>query len=105
MTERPNTTVRYRVLVQPNLGTGTGNTVYVGLDVADADQLSPLIFDGLPKRIAEIRRVLDGVRACDGQLLDTRSPVSARDLHSVVVSSEMKRFAPELIAGAEILEL
>jgi hypothetical protein len=103
MRERVPTTVSYRLLAQPNLGAGLGNTVVVGLDVKDADQAAPLVFEGLPARIEELRRALDNVGTFTGHLFDTSSYATARELRSVMASSRMKLFAPELVAGAEIL--
>jgi hypothetical protein len=102
MSERSRTTVCYRVLGDPELGTGLGNVVFVGLDVETADQLGPLAFDGLRKRIATIRSALDNASALGGHLFDTASYTTARHLRAAMKSSGMQLFAPELIAGADI---
>jgi hypothetical protein len=102
MRERIPTTVSYRLLARPELGTGLGNTVLVGLDVENADQMAPLIFEGLPNRIDEMRRALKSVRTFTGHLFGASTASTARELRSVMGSSRMKLFAPELIAGAEM---
>jgi hypothetical protein len=102
MRERPPTTVLYRLLARPELGSGLGNTVLVGLDVENADQMAPLVFEGLPARIDEIRRALENVGTFSGHLFGSRSHSTARALRSVMNSAEMTLFTPELVAGAEI---
>jgi hypothetical protein len=102
MRERTPTTVSYRLLARPELGTGLGNTVLIGLDVENADQPAPLVFEGLPNRIEEMRRALDNVRTFTGHLFDASFYATARELRSVMGSSRMSLFTPELIAGAEI---
>ena len=57
----PLGTVCYRLLVEPELGTGLGNTVFVGLELRDADH-AELMFSGLERRIETIRGELDRVR-------------------------------------------
>jgi hypothetical protein len=101
MPDHPKTTVRYRLLAHPELGTGLGNTVYVGLDVLDADTMAPLVFEGLPRRIEEIRDALEGARVYDGSLFERSTHSTARYLRSAM--ARMDRFEPVLIAGAEIL--
>ncbi len=101
--EPPPTTVRYRLLIAPELGTGLGNAVHVGLDVLSADENAPLVFTGLPRRIAEIRDELHLVRTPDGSLFGKRTHTTAHDLQAVMRSPRLKRFAPELETGGEIL--
>jgi hypothetical protein len=100
--EPRRTTVRYRLFVYPELGRGLGNTVHVGVDVEDADQMAPLVFEGLPRRVEQIRDALAGVRAYDHFLFGRPTRTSARYLRSVM--RRLERLAPELVAGAEILE-
>jgi hypothetical protein len=102
MRERTPTTVSYRLLARPELGTGLGNTVLIGLDVENADQMAPLVFEGLPARIEEIRRALENVGTFTGHLFGASTTATARELRSVMRTSRMKLFAPELLAGAEI---
>jgi hypothetical protein len=102
MRERIPTTVSYRLLARPELGTGLGNTIHIGLDVENADQMAPLIFEGLPMRVEEVRRVLKSVKTFTGHLFGASTVSTARELRSVMGSSRTKLFAPELLAGAEI---
>jgi hypothetical protein len=64
--------------------------------------MAPLVFEGLPNRIDDMRRVLKSVRTFTGHLFGTCTVSTARELRSVIGSSRMKLFTPELIAGAEI---
>jgi hypothetical protein len=95
-------TVRYRVLCQPELGPTLGNTVHVGLDVEYEDQLARLLFEGLPRRIDEIKQALDAVPGLRGGGFDTKYKTDARELHSVMQSDAMRAYEPLLVSGAEV---
>ncbi len=101
MTDRPRTTVSYRLLVNPALGTGAGNTVHVGLDAQYGDQLAPLVFEGLPRRNEQVREALDSVLSTRSEI-DTRRPTTPLDLRATMASPEMAVFAPVLVKGQEI---
>lgn len=103
MTARPVTTVQYRLLVNPALGTGAGNTVHVGLDVQYGDQPARLVFEGLPRRIEQIRAAIDSIPSLQ-QPVDSQDPMTARELRAAMASSEMTGFAPALIKGDEIFD-
>ena len=98
----PLGTVCYRLLVEPELGTGLGNTVFVGLELRDADDHAELMFSGLERRIETIRGELDRVRTYTGHLFSIDGPTNARDLASAMAS--MRRYAPELVLGKELVE-
>lgn len=101
MTDRPRTTVSYRLLVNPALGAGAGNTVHVGLDAQYGDQLAPLVFEGLPRRVEQIRDAIDSVLSTRSEI-DTRQPTTPLDLRATMDSVEMRVFAPVLVKGQEI---
>jgi len=101
MTDRPRTTVSYRLLVNPALGAGAGNTVHVGLDAQYGDQLAPLVFEGLPRRIEQIREAIDSVLSTRSEI-DTRQPTTPLDIRATMASPELAVFAPVLIKGHEI---
>ena len=97
----PLGTVCYRLLVEPELGTGLGNTVFVGLELRDADDHAELMFSGLERRIEIIRGA--GQRSyVHGHLFSIDGPTNARDLASAMAS--MRRYAPELVLGKELVE-
>jgi|GEM_PF-2731785 len=97
----PLGTVCYRLLVEPELGTGLGNTVFVGLELRDADDHAELMFSGLERRIEIIRGA--GQRSyVHGHLFSVDGPTNARDLASAMAS--MRRYAPELVLGKELVE-
>lgn len=97
----PQGTVCYRLLVRPSEGTGLGNTVYVGLDVTDAEELGALLFSGLPRRVAEIRHELQFATTYTGHTFDPLHPTTARTLASAMPS--MQAYAPLLVRGAHLL--
>lgn len=98
----PVGTVCYRLLVDPELGTGLGNTVFVGLELRDAHDHAELMFSGLERRIELIRGELNDVRTYTGHLFSTDGPTSARELASAMAS--MRRYAPELVLGTELVQ-
>jgi hypothetical protein len=102
MTAPAETTVRYRLLCRPELGATLGNTVHVGLKVEYEDELAPLRFEGLPRRIEEIREVIEDVPLFQGRRLDTRLRVSASELRDVMRSPRMAAHEPVLLVGGEV---
>ncbi|MGE0403190.1 MAG: hypothetical protein AB7T06_41165 [Kofleriaceae bacterium] len=102
MTIGPVGTFCYRLLVEPELGTGLGNTVFVGLEIVDHADRARLLFSGLDKRVEVVREELSFARMFDGHSFSTNGPTSARELSSAMGS--MKAFVPELVRGHEILQ-
>ncbi len=94
------TTISYRVTVHPEMGTGLGNTVLVGLDVQSADQRAPLVYEGLPKRIEEVRESLGQVRISNGQLFGDPKNATARELRSLMAIQQ--DYPAELLEGETI---
>lgn len=97
----PQGTICYRLLVRPSEGVGLGNTVYVGLDVTEAEELGDLLMSGLPRRVAEIRHELQFATTHTGHTFEPRHPTTARALASAMAS--MQAYAPVLVKGAHIL--
>jgi hypothetical protein len=98
----PQGTLCYRLLIEPEKGAALGNTVYVGLDVKDADEMGKLLFTGLPRRISEIRKELGFARTFTGHLFSPTHPTTARELASAMAS--MEAYAPLLVKGSELLD-
>ncbi len=98
----PIGTVCYRLLVEPALGKGVGNTVFVGLQAQDADERVPLLFSGLQRRVDVVRKELQYAPIFTGHLFGATGPRSARELASAMAS--MREFSPELVVGKEILD-
>jgi hypothetical protein len=99
MTIRPIGTVCYRLLAEPGLGDGLGNTVYVGISVNDADDVAELEFSGFPRRISTVKAALDKARTPDGQEFDLTLRVRARELVAVMRTGSMKQHDPLLVRG------
>jgi hypothetical protein len=97
----PRGTVCYRLLIEPEKGSGSGNTVYVGLDVCDVDEVARLLFSGLPHRVAEVTKELGFVRIFTGHTFEPTGPTTARKLASAMAS--MAAYAPLLVNGRELL--
>lgn len=98
----PRGTVCYRLLVEPEKGSGLGNTVYVGLDVKDADELGQLLFSGLPRRVSEIRKELGFACILTGHTFEPAGPTTARELASAMATT--RPYAPLLVKGKELLD-
>jgi hypothetical protein len=99
---QPVGTICFRLLVEPDVGDGIGNTVYVGLEVDEKTERRRLLFRGLPARIASIRIGLDSVRVVDGQLFDSSGPTTAEELFAAMRSRRMQLFAPTLVRGEHL---
>jgi hypothetical protein len=93
--------VCYRLLIEPEKGSGIGNTVYVGLDVNDADEVARLLFSGLPRRVGEVQKELGFARTFTGHMFSPTHPTTARKLASAMAS--MAAYAPLLVNGRELL--
>ncbi len=98
-------TVRYRLMADPGQGDRPHRIVYVGLDVAYGDQLAPVLFEGMPHKVARIRDALDGACSAEtGHRFDLTYPATARALRAVLASGEMSEYEPLLVAGEEIFD-
>ncbi|MGE0403192.1 MAG: hypothetical protein AB7T06_41175 [Kofleriaceae bacterium] len=100
----PVGTVCYQLLVKPSLGSGLGNTVYVGLDVTRVRERTHLQFSGLKPRVLAIRAALDKVTIFDGGFFNTTGPVTAEELRSAMHTRRVAAFRPTLVRGQEILD-
>lgn len=102
MTANAGTTVRYRLLCRPELGPTLGNTVYVRLPVDYEDQLARPAFEGLPRRIAEIKDAMKGTPLLRMGSFDADDMITAVNLDYVMRSRYLAQHQPVLMDGAEV---